>query len=388
MPHSNLSPHPPTAPWVTDRLGVTLFQQSTLLVKLHAEVKAHRVKNLFDLVERFPPEVLRPQHVRLRLLHEFADRANIRVLEAIVGADGELELIDRAVEIFIELNAARLLAVGFGKLGLFLEVDEDLHVILDQLRGQADGVVRLHRAVGPHLDRQLVIIRVLTQAGGLDRVVHLLDGRVNGIDRDVADREILIEVALGGDIAAAALEAHLDRYRPALRDGGDVNVRIEDLDFGVGLDLAGKHFARHRALHAQGLGPGSVQLERNALEVQDYIGRVFHDAGYRRELVQHPFYLDRCNGRAFDRRQQGATQAITDRGAEPTLKRLSVEFAITVRKRFSFAREAFRPLEADHELSFSSVHCFLSKEVRRQNRGAEPPGRGPSILASGLITSN
>ena len=102
----------------------------------------------------------------------------------------------------------------------------------------------LTRAVRPDLDGQLVELGVLTQTRGLDRVVDLLDRRVDGVDRDVAERQVLVEVALGGDVAAPALEAHLDGERAALADGRDVDVGVENLDVGVGLDVGRGDLAR------------------------------------------------------------------------------------------------------------------------------------------------
>ena len=94
------------------------------------------------------------------------------------------------------------------------EVDEDVQVVADQLRRQRHGVARRHRAVGPHVDRQLVVVGVLADACRFDEVVDLLDRRVHRVDRDPADAEVLVEVLVGRDVAAAALHAHLELQRP------------------------------------------------------------------------------------------------------------------------------------------------------------------------------
>ena len=72
----------------------------------------------------------------------------------------------------------------------------------------------------------------------------------------------------------------------------------------------------------------AVQLERNLLQVEDDVGRVFNDAGDRLELVQHAFDADRGNGRALDGGEQRAAQGIADSGAEAALKGLRAELAV------------------------------------------------------------
>ena len=125
----------------------------------------------------------------------------------------------------------------------FLEVDEDVQVVANQLRRQRHGVARRHRAVGPHVDGQLVVVGGLTDARRFDQVVHLLDRRVHRVDRDPADAEVLVEVLVGRHVAAAALHPHLHVQLAAFGDRRDVRIRLEDLDVGVGLDVARPDFA-------------------------------------------------------------------------------------------------------------------------------------------------
>src|SRR5207248_405906 len=98
---------------------------------------------------------------------------------------------------------------------------------------EADGVVGLHAPVRPDLNREFVELGVLPQASGLDRVVDLLDRRVHGVNRDVAERQVFVEVAFGGDVAATALQPHLNRERAAVADGRDVDAGVENFDIGV-----------------------------------------------------------------------------------------------------------------------------------------------------------
>ena len=124
--------------------------------------------------------------------------------------------------------------------GDFFEVDEDRHVVLQQLRGLADGILRRDRAVGPDFESQLVVVGHLAETRGLDGEVDLAHRRVDRVDRDVADRQILVEVPVRADIAAAGLQPHLDVELAALADRGDVHVAVEHFDVGIGLDLAAR----------------------------------------------------------------------------------------------------------------------------------------------------
>ena len=77
-----------------------------VLVDLHAEGQAHLREDLFDLVQGLAAEVLGLQHLGFGLLDELADGGDVGVLEAVVAADGELKLFDRAVEVLVAQRRA------------------------------------------------------------------------------------------------------------------------------------------------------------------------------------------------------------------------------------------------------------------------------------------
>src|SRR5207244_3690333 len=124
-----------------------------LRVQAHAERQAHLAQDRLDLVQRLLAEVLGLLELGLRLLHEIGDGPDVRGLEAVRGADRELELVDVAEEVLVELGArTRLVALG----GLFLrrrhrEIHQELEVVLQDARGLADRGGRADAAVGPHL---------------------------------------------------------------------------------------------------------------------------------------------------------------------------------------------------------------------------------------------
>ena len=111
-------------------------------------------------------------------------------------------------------------------------------MVFQQLRGLADGVLRRDGAVGPDFEGQLVVVGHLAETRGFDGEVDFADRRVNRVDRDIAERQILVEVPVGADVAAAGLQAHLDIQLAAFADGRDVHVAVEHFDILVGFDLA------------------------------------------------------------------------------------------------------------------------------------------------------
>ena len=168
---------------------------------------------------------------------------------------------------------------------------------------------------------------------------------MHGIDRNETDAEILVEILVGGSVAAAALQAHFHVELAAFADGGDVDVFVENFDVAVGFDhAAGDHAGLIRA-QVDRFRRIAGELERNLLEVEDDVGRVLDHAGDRLELVQHAFHLHRGDGRAFDRAQQHAPQGVAHGGAEAALKRLRPEHAVFVGEAGGIGCETFRFLK-------------------------------------------
>src|SRR5581483_4009867 len=144
----------------------------SVLVNLHTEAQAHRGKDLLDLVERLAAEILGLEHFGFGLLHEFTDGLDIGILQAVVAAHGEVQCLDRAVHVLVaDLGLA--LVNGRRGLDLLFKVDEDVHVVLQQLRSKTERVRRCDRTVRPDLERQLVIIGNLTKTRCFHRVIAL-----------------------------------------------------------------------------------------------------------------------------------------------------------------------------------------------------------------------
>ena len=178
-------------------------------------------------------------------------------------------------------------------------------MVLEQLGGQADSIGGQYGAVGPDFERELVVVGDLAETSSFHDVVHRAHRRVDRVDGNEAEAQIVVEILVGGDVAAAALQAHFHVELAAFADGGDVDVLVENLDVAVGFDHAGGDDAGLVGAQVERLGAVARELERNLLEIQDDVGRVFDHAGDRLELVQHAFDADRGDGGAFDRATAG-----------------------------------------------------------------------------------
>ena len=171
---------------------------------------------------------------------------------------------------------------------------------------------------------------ILAETGSFDRIVHFADRRVNRVDRDVAEGKIFIVIAIGRDIAAAALDAHFDVQLAAFADGCDVQISVEHFDVVVGLDLAAHDFARSLDIQTRDAHAFADHLERNLFQVEDDIGGVFDHAGNGAELMRHAIDTHAGDGGAFNGAKQHTAETGADRGSESAFERLCRELAETL----------------------------------------------------------
>src|SRR5262249_29576776 len=153
---------------------------------------------------------------------------------------------------------------------------------------------------------------------------------VDGVDGNEPDAEIFVEVLIGGDVAAAALEAHFHIELATFADGRNVNVFVEDFDVGVCFNHSGGDDPGLIGAKIDCLRRVAAQLERHLLQVQDDVGCVLNHPGDGLELVQHAFDLDGGDCSAFNRAQQHAAKRVADGGAEAALKWLRPENSVFV----------------------------------------------------------
>src|SRR4051812_8023943 len=355
------------------------------LLMAHDSVGAQRQtplrEGLDDLVDRLLAEVRDGGELALRLRHEVADRLDTGALEAVVGTDAELELLDEDV---VHRAAAALparLRQPMASAGAVVEPDrararpevldavlvgEDREVRDQDLGSLTQRRLRVDRPVGLDVERELVEVRALADASLLDGVRDAADRAEDRVDRDDADRLVGRLVLLRRAVAAAAADREVELELGLLVERRDVRVRVEDLDTGRQVDVAGGDLPW--AGHDEGglhLGRVGVHPAHDALQVQDDVGHVLRDALDRRELVRDPFDPDRGHRSAREAGEQHAAQRVPERVAETAIKRLNHELSAVLLNRFG--RDP-GDLEVEHQFP-NFVLVWGSKPRRRRLRG-------------------
>src|SRR5260370_33129632 len=120
------------------------------------------------------------------------------------------------------------------------------------------------------------------------------------VDRDVAERQVFVVIAIGVDVATAGLQPHFDVQLATFADGGDVHVAIEHFHIRISLDHAADDFTRLIGAQADGTHTLTHHLERNLLQVEDDVSGVFDNSWNGTEFVSNSVDANGGNGRAFN----------------------------------------------------------------------------------------
>ena len=252
-------------------------------------------------------------------------------LEAVARTLGQVELLDRELEVRGRRRRGRHLA-ELETLGGVRQLGDEADEAPQRVAGRRQRLTRRDRAVGLDLDRELVVVRGLLHAGGLDVERDAPHGREDRVDRNHTDRRGPL-VALGREVAAALLDGQVDGEAALGVDRRDVQVGVEDLDVGGGLDVAGEDVARAALVEAQRHGLLRGAAEDDVLDVQDEVGDVLLDTRDGVELVEGLVEPDLGDGGTRDRRQQRPAEAVAEGVAEtglerPDHERLGVAFGL------------------------------------------------------------
>src|ERR1700753_3443713 len=298
--------------------GRAVLERQTQLVQLD-----------LHLVDRLLPEVADVEQVGLGARHQFSDGVHTLALEAVVRADGQVQVVDRQRE--------RRDVVGLGRrrpdldaFGLDVEFACQAEQFDQGLTRRCQRVAGGDRTLGLHVQDQLVEVGTLLDTGGVHLVRHLEHRRVDGIDWDTADFGARSPVLHCRDIATATLDNQLDLELALAVPRRDVHAGV------VHGDAGGRHDVtrgdRTRTLLAQVHGDRLVLLRGHdqTLEVQDDGGDIFFDTGHGGELVQHAIDANAGDRRAGNRRQQGPPQRIAQGVTKSRLQRFDDELGPAV----------------------------------------------------------
>src|SRR5438874_1747713 len=170
-----------------------------------------------------------------------------------IQTDQDIEVLDRNLHIATvgeggKLNIEMRLKTGRGYVSADKNFDEDLALGYIPIDSVHSPVRKVNFTV------EAARLGQMTEARGFDGKIHFAHGRMDGVDGDIAEGKILVEILVGADITAAGFEAHLDIELAAFADRGDVQVAVEHFDVLVGLDLAAEDFAGLIDREPDGLG--------------------------------------------------------------------------------------------------------------------------------------
>src|SRR5215469_10981951 len=288
------------------------------------ERQPHVGQLLLDLLDRLGAEVADVQQILLAAGDKLADGVDALALEAVVGPDGEIELLDRQRQVRGQ-RGVRGRRADVDTLGIQVQLPGQAEQLDQSLARARDRIARAHRGLGLNVDDQPVEVGPLLDTGRLHLVGDPQHRRVDGVDRNPADLLAGLLVLGGRDVTTATLDRQLHLKLALAVERGDVQVRV------VHLDARGRRDVRRgdlaRALLAQVHDHRLVLLrgDHELLEVQDDVGDVLGHPAHGRELVQYALDPDAGHCRAWDRRQQSPPERVADGVPESRLERLDDE---------------------------------------------------------------
>ena len=231
-----------------------------------------------------------------------------------------------------------------------LQVREHRQLLDQHRRGVADSLLRLDDAVGLDVEDQLVEVGALLDARALDGVADPANRAEGRVEEDAADvpAALGLQPCGGRLVAAPLLDLDLHLELAAGREVGDHVLGIDDLDVVVGLDVGGRDGAFTGLHELQQDVVAVVQLQDDALHVEQEIDDVLLHTVERRVLVQHPGDADLGRGVARHRRQQHAPKRVAERVAVPALERLHDHLRVERRGRLDVDDARFQQNIALH----------------------------------------
>src|SRR6476661_6437563 len=315
-----------------------------------AEVQTARAEGLDDLVDRLLAEVRDRVELALGLRDEVADRLDAGALQAVVRTDAELELLDE--DVVHRTRRTRSTGTGAGSRGAVavgeraagagpelvdaVRVGEDRQLRDEDLGRLAQRGRRVDRPVGLDVERELVVVGALADAGLLDRVGDAPHRREDRVDRDDADRLVGRLVLVRWTVATATADRQVQLKLGLPVERRDVHVRVEDLDACGQVDvLRGDLAGAGDDERGLDLGRVGVHAAHDALEVQHDVRHVLGDALDRGELVRDPLDAHAGDRRPRERGQQHTTQRVAEGVAEAAIEGLDRERAAVLLDRLT-----------------------------------------------------
>src|SRR5947209_6804028 len=175
-----------------------------VLALLDAQGEAPLVELLDDLVEGLLAEVGDGQQIVLGALDELADGVDLGPLQTVAGPLGQVELLDRQVEVGRPAGGRSHVA-ELEALGRVAHVGHEGDERAQRVARRGQCLLRGDGPVGLDVEGETVVVGCLLDARGLDREGHPAHRREDRVDGNDADRRRML-VALGRDVATALLD--------------------------------------------------------------------------------------------------------------------------------------------------------------------------------------
>ncbi len=191
-------------------------------------------------------------------------------------------------------------------------------------------------AVGFDVHHQLVEVGTLFHTSRFDCVRNAAHRRERSVQHDAADHlaRFVAELAhVARHITTALFDLDLHIELAACRQVSDHVAGVDDLDIVGQLDIGCRHNAFAFLAQRDRDFVAVVQLEDHTLQIQQQVDYVFLHAIDGGVLMDHPSDRDFGRGITDHRRQQHATQGVTERMAIATLERLHHDLGVMVAER-------------------------------------------------------
>src|ERR687897_3390382 len=242
-----------------------------------------------DLIDALHAEVTDVHELFLGHGGELAYGIDPLALEAVIGADRELEVLDRALVCDHRASAA---LAGVGGPCPLIAIGEQPEEVHELPGGILQRLLRLDASVGEDLHAQRVEVGPRAGPRLCYRVVDPLYRREQRVDGDHAYRVGLALVLLSPRVPLTPLDRQAHVEVPAIGDARYIRLGIHDLYVGLQLYVGRRDVAWAVLRDSELYGLLPLQIELQALDVEDDVDDVLFDAFDRRELVRDALYAD------------------------------------------------------------------------------------------------
>src|SRR5690606_1525319 len=332
----------------------TLEAQGRPVLEFHAQSQAACSQHFLDLVERLATQVGGLEQLVLGTLDEITNVIDVLSLEAVCRTHCEFEVVHRTQQDGIDLRlGASGGFVAFVRAFQSSEYRELVHQDAGSLTHRFFG--RDH-AIGGDIQHQLVEVSTLFNARAFHSIADATHGAVGRIESDPTDGVSTIvgqRTYVTRNVAATLFHLDLHFQLTGFGKCGNDVIGVDDFNVVRKVDVCSRDYAGTLTTQGQRDFFTIVQLEDNALEVQQDVDHVFPDARQRRVFVHHACDLYFSGRIARHRRQQNATQGITQRVAIAAFERLHDDLRVVLAHRFDFDG-AWLQKTLRHDFSFTN----------------------------------